>query len=187
MNDGDVQGSDSTAVWNAIGETLKRNDPEHLVTYHPFGRTQSSLWFHKASWLDFNMYQSGHRRYDQDTSGLAYGEDNWRYMLADYNRLPVKPSLDGEPSYEAIPQGLHDGSQPRWTDAYVMRYAYWSVFAGGCGFTYGHNAIMQFFKEGNPEPAYNVNETWEEALNAPGEEEPGNDWVLVLENSSRLR
>jgi hypothetical protein len=27
----------------------------------------------------------------------------------------------------------------------VRRYAYWSVFAGSCGHTYGHNAIMQFY------------------------------------------
>ena len=168
LNGGDVRGSDSTAVWNTIGRTLKNNTSGQLITFHPFGRTQSSEWFHNESWLDFNMFQSGHRRYDQDTAGLAYGEDNWRYMAADYNRLPVKPSLDGEPSYESIPQGLHDPSQPYWTDADVRRYAYWSVFAGGCGFTYGHNAVMQFNKKGDQEPAYGAREYWEEALNAPG-------------------
>ncbi len=117
------------------------------------------------------MFQSGHRRYDQDTAGLRYGEDNWRYMADDYLRSPVKPSLDGEPSYESIPQGLHDPSQPYWTNADVRRYAYWSVFAGGCGFTYGHNAIMQFNKKGNPDPAYGVREYWEDALDAPGASE----------------
>jgi hypothetical protein len=168
VNGGDVRGSDSTDVWNAIGETIRSNCPGHLITYHPFGRTQSSEWFHNESWLDFNMFQSGHRRYDQDTSGLQYGEDNWRYMLSDYKRSPVKPSLDGEPSYESIPQGLHDPSQPYWTDADVRRYAYWSVFAGACGFTYGHNAIMQFHKAGDKDPAYGVREYWEDALDAPG-------------------
>lgn len=168
VNGGDVKGSDSTAIWNAIGLTIRQTSPKQLITYHPFGRTQSSEWFHNQSWLDFNMFQSGHRRYDQDTLGLAYGEDNWKYMVADYNKIPVKPSLDGEPSYEAIPQGLHDTSQPYWTDDDVRRYAYWSVFAGGCGFTYGHNAIMQFHKKDDPSGAYGVKETWEEALNAPG-------------------
>jgi hypothetical protein len=51
---------------------------------------------HDMAWLDFNMFQSGLRRYDQDTLGLRYGEDNWKYMVADYNKTPVKPSLDGE-------------------------------------------------------------------------------------------
>jgi hypothetical protein len=117
------------------------------------------------------MFQSGHRRYDQDTTGLRYGEDNWKYMNDDYNKTPVKPSLDGEPSYEAIPQGLHDTLQPYWTDADVRRYAYWSVFAGAFGFTYGHNAIMQFYKNDKSQPAYGAREYWNEALNAPGASE----------------
>jgi hypothetical protein len=171
INGGDVKGSDSTEVWNAIGSAIRRISPDQLITFHPFGRTQSSQWFHDAPWLDINMFQSGHRRYDQDTTGLCYGEDNWRYMEADFNRTPVKPSLDGEPSYESIPQGLHDTSQPCWTDDDVRRYAYWSVFAGACGFTYGHNAVMQFNKKDNPEPAYGVRELWNDALHAPGASE----------------
>jgi hypothetical protein len=171
LNGGDVKGSDSLSVWNAIGTTIKMFNPDQLVTFHSFGRTRSSEWFHNESWLDFNMFQSGHRRYDQDTSGLAFGEDNWRYTEADYEKIPVKPILDGEPSYEGIPQGLHDPSQPYWTDADVRRYAYWSVFAGGCGFTYGHNAIMQFHREDDMDSAYGVRETWVEALNSPGAEQ----------------
>ena len=92
------------------------------------------------------MFKSGHRRYDQDTADLAYGEDNWKYAADDYSKIPVKPTLDGEPSYEGIPQGLLDTTQPCWTDKEIRRYAYWSVFAGCCGFTYGHNAVMQFYK-----------------------------------------
>jgi hypothetical protein len=171
LNGGDVKGSDSTAIWNAIGSAIRQTSPKQLITYHPFGRTQSSLWFHNEPWLDFNMFQSGHRRYDQDTLGLRYGEDNWKYMADDYNKIPVKPSLDGEPSYESIPKGLHDPAQPYWNNAEVRRYAYWSVFAGGCGFTYGHNAIMQFNKKDNPEPSYGVREYWDAALNAPGASE----------------
>ncbi len=168
VNGGDVKGSDSTAIWNTIGSAIRQTSPRQLITFHPFGRTQSSNWFHNETWLDFNMFQSGHRRYDQDTAGLRYGEDNWKYVAADYARIPVKPTLDGEPSYEGIPQGLHDPSQPYWTDSDVRRYAYWSVFAGSCGFTYGNNAIMQFHKEGDTESAYGVKDTWEVALNAPG-------------------
>jgi hypothetical protein len=168
LNGGDVRGSDSTAIWNVIGSTIRQTVNNQLITYHPFGRTQSSAWFHNESWLDFNMFQSGHRRYDQDTAGLAYGEDNWKYANADYSLMPVKPTLDGEPSYEGIPQGLHDTTQPYWTDADVRRYAYWSVFAGGCGFTYGNNAVMQFYKPTDENPAYGAREYWDVAINAPG-------------------
>jgi len=114
------------------------------------------------------MFQSGHRNYDQDNEGLRYGEDNWKYVVNDYQKTPVKPTLDGEPSYEGIPQGLHDTTQPYWTDSDVRRYAYWSVFAGACGFTYGNSAIMQFHKENDKSSAYGVKDLWEVALNAPG-------------------
>jgi hypothetical protein len=168
LNGGDITGSDSTDIWNTIGLTIRQISSRQLITFHPRGRTQSSTWFHNNKWLDFNMFQSGHKRYDQDTAGLCYGEDNWKYVNDDYNKIPVKPTLDGEPSYENIPQGLHDITQPVWTDSDVRRYAYWSVFAGGCGFTYGHNSIFQFYKPGDKDPAYGVKESWEEALNAPG-------------------
>ena len=63
-------------------------------------------------------------------------------------RQPLRPVLDGEPNYEDIPQGLHSDLEPRWNDLDIRRYAYWSVFAGSCGHTYGHNAIMQFVRPG---------------------------------------
>jgi hypothetical protein len=168
VNGGDINGSDSTATWKTIGSTIKQISPHQLITFHPFGRTQSSKWFHNETWLDFNMFQSGHRRYDQDTTGLCYGEDNWKYAVDDYDKIPIKPTLDGEPSYEGIPQGLHDPTQPYWTDKDVRRYSYWSVFAGGCGITYGNNAVMQFHKDSDPESSYGVKDTWDVALNAPG-------------------
>jgi hypothetical protein len=101
VNGGDINGSDSTAIWKTIGSVLRQNSPGQLITFHPFGRTQSSKWFHNETWLDFNMFQSGHRRYDQDTIGLCYGEDNWKYVVNDYGKIPIKPTLDGEPSYVA--------------------------------------------------------------------------------------
>ena len=168
INGGDVRGDDSTSVWKALGSAIRRTSRDQLITYHPFGRTQSSAWFHDEEWLDFNMFQSGHRRYDQDTAGLAYGEDNWKYAADDYSKIPVKPTLDGEPSYEGIPLGLHDTTQPYWTDKEIRRYAYWSVFAGCCGFTYGHNAVMQFYKPEDTRPAYGAKEYWDTAINAPG-------------------
>ncbi|WP_041734938.1 glycoside hydrolase family 140 protein [Dyadobacter fermentans] len=191
LNGGDIQGDVVPEVWEAIGSTLRAEDPNHLITFHPFGRMQSSKWFHDRDWLDFNMFQSGHRTYAQDNEAkdLRYGEDNWRYVEADYAREPVKPVLDGEPSYENIWHGLHDKTLPVWTAADVRRYAYWSVFAGACGFTYGNNAVMQMRHSRRPEStsgaqsnvqasASNQNAvpaagsaklpSWEEAINDPG-------------------
>lgn len=171
LDGGDIKGSDSTKVWTTIAETIRENDPNHLITFHPRGRTASSEWFHNAKWLDFNMVQSGHRRYDQDTSAKEkrhYGEDNWKYIDDDYKLNPIKPTIDGEPSYEDIPQGLHDTKQPRWTAADIRRYGYWSVFAGAFGYTYGHNSVMQMYKTTDEKPAYGPRDPWNVALNAAG-------------------
>lgn len=170
INGGDIQGSDSTDIWQAIGETLHKNDPDHLITFHPRGRTISSLWFHNADWLAFNTFQSGHRRYDQDTSkgDFHFGEDNYKYVEIGYNKTPAKPVLDAEPSYENIPQGLHDTAQPRWKAADIRRYAYWSVFAGACGFTYGDNSVMQFHHSKDKPGAYGATEDWTQAINDTG-------------------
>jgi hypothetical protein len=58
--------------------------------------------------------------------------------------------------------------QPRWTAADLRRYAYWSVFAGGAGFTYGENATMQFNKMGDWTANYGVTMNWKQALLSPG-------------------
>lgn len=171
LNGGDIKGTDGLDVWKVIGNTLRKKDTRHLITFHPRGRNSSSEWFHTESWLDFNMFQSGHKTYAQDTSGnenLHYGEDNWRYVDMDYKMAPVKPTLDGEPSYENIPYGLHDSLLPRWKDADLRRYAYWSVFAGGAGFTYGENAIMQFHTVKDADANFGVNKNWKETIHAPG-------------------
>ena len=171
MNGGDIPGSDSTEVWNTIGNTINKKDINHLITFHPRGRTPSSQWFHDQKWLDFNTFQSGHRRYDQDTSAkekLHYGEDNWKYVDVDYALKPVKPTLDAEPSYEGIPQGLHDTLEVRWKDKDVRRYGYWSVFAGAFGYTYGNNSVMQFLKAGEKGSAYGAKELWADAIHNPG-------------------
>jgi hypothetical protein len=168
INGGDIRGDDHPEVWRILGLTLKQFDPGHLVTFHPFGRTQSSTWFHNEPWLDFNMFQSGHRRYDQDDTAERRGEDNWRYVAADWAKRPPKPTLDGEPSYENIPQGLHDPAQPYWTADDARRYAYWSVFAGACGHTYGDNAVMQMHQPGGGAGSYGVRNFWFEAIDDPG-------------------
>jgi hypothetical protein len=168
MNGGDTFGNDSTNIWNAIGKGLKMKAPLQLVTFHPRGRCSSSDWFHFEPWLDFNMIQSGHRRYDQDDTKRGYGQDNWRYISDDYSLVPVKPTIDGEPSYEGIPQGLHDVDEPFWTAADVRRYGYWSVFAGAFGYTYGNNAVMQFYSADDENPAFGAKKYWNEAINDEG-------------------
>ena len=170
---GDVRGDVKPEVWKMLANTIKANDPNHLMTYHPLGRTMSATWFNNESWLDFNMFQSGHRRYGQRKGDGDYSiednteEDNWRYVERSLATQPVKPVLDGEPSYEDIPQGLHDTTEIRWKANDVRRYAYWSVFAGSCGHTYGHNSTMQMYRPGYS-PAYGAQQPWWESIHDTG-------------------
>jgi hypothetical protein len=116
------------------------------------------------------MFQSGHRSYEQDTIAIEhkFGPDNYKFVFLDYKKQPAKPTLDGEPSYEAIPYGLHDTTQPRWTDNDVRRYAWWGVFSGAAGHTYGHNSVMQMHKPGDTALSYGSNSYWNDAINASG-------------------
>ena len=170
---GDIQGNIKTEVWDTLARTIRSIDSDHLMTFHPRGRTCSSQFFPDAEWIDFHMFQSGHRRYGQRMGNKDYPipdnteEDSWRYVEQSLAVSPLKPVLDGEPSYENIPQGLHHDTEPRWQAADVRRYAYWSVFAGSCGHTYGCNDIMQFYRPGY-NPAYFANTAWWDALDFPG-------------------
>jgi len=170
---GDIKGDVKTEEWETLARTIRSIDPNHLMTFHPRGRTCSARWFNEAEWMDFNMFQSGHRRYGQRNGDGDYTiaedteEDNWRYVESALSMKTIKPVLDGEPSYERIPQGLHDVNEVQWTDADCRRYEWWSVLAGSCGHTYGNNALMQFYRPGI-NGAYGCTTPWWVAIEDPG-------------------
>jgi hypothetical protein len=170
---GDIRGDMKKEVWEALAHSIKKYDHNHLMTFHPRGRTTSATWFNNEDWLDFNMFQSGHRRYGQRNGDGDYAikenteEDNWRFVEKSLSTAPMKPVIDGEPVYEDIPQGLHNPKETRWKDYDVRRYAYWSVFAGSFGHTYGHNSIMQFIRPGIL-ASFGAEKPWYDALNDSG-------------------
>lgn len=170
---GDIRGDKKPEVWDALARAIKKVDKGHIMTFHPRGRTTSAWWFNDREWMDFNMFQSGHRRYGQRNGDGDYTikdnteEDNWTYVDMSFEQLPIRPVIDGEPSYEDIPQGLHDFDAPRWQDYDVRRYAYWAVFAGCFGHTYGHNSIMQFMRPGLL-GSFGAEKPWWEAMKDPG-------------------
>ena len=150
------------SVIDALAAGLEEGDGRtHLKTFHPIGPGMSSSHLHDASWLDFNMYQSSHGAQDHD-NGL-YAEHDWALQ-------PAKPTLDGEPRYEQIPVGFYYPNYNRFIrfDDYDARQAaYWSVFAGACGHTYGNNNIWQMWEPGR-EPAIFADILWYEAMDHPG-------------------
>ena len=105
---GDVRGSAAPQTFEALARTLKEQCPDQLIGFHPFGRCSSSQWFAGADWLDFHMFQSGHRDRGQrilgawDDNAVSdeewMGEENYLYVFRDLAR-DDKPTLDGEPSY----------------------------------------------------------------------------------------
>jgi hypothetical protein len=162
INGGDRQGGGANrVVWEALAQGIKSADPNHVMTFHPLGGDgghSSSEWFHQSEWLDFNLAQSGHER-----KHLA----NYEIIARDYSLHPVKPCLDGEPRYEdhAVnwkPQELG------WFDDYDARQAaYWAVFAGAFGHTYGCHPVWQLF-DGRYMPISFARRYWRQALDLPG-------------------
>lgn len=145
-------------VIRALARGLARGDGgKHLMTFHPSGGQSSSAWFHEDSWLSFNMHQTGHR--DRGAG--------WERIEADYRRTPVKPVLDGEPLYEDHPinfDPLKFGFSADWQ---VRRLAYWHVFAGACGHTYGCHNVWQMLAPGR-NPISWAHHYWYESLDLWG-------------------
>ena len=144
-------------IMRAMAEGLREGDGgAHLVTFHPTGGQRSAQYFHNEPWLDFNMAQTGHNR----------NSPNYRVMEADYALQPPKPCLDGEPGYEAHFAGFNLANG-YLNDFDARRAAYWAVFSGAMGHTYGCHSIWQFW-DGVRQPVNFPYQTWREALELPG-------------------
>jgi hypothetical protein len=154
----DEKEGDFRAVWHAMAAGLEEGDGgRHLITYHPMGGRSSSEWFHEAPWLDFNMLQSGHSAKD-----LA----NYRMIAADYARAPAKPVLDGEPRYEDHPVDWKPDQG--WFDEHDVRQAaYWALFAGAFGHTYGCHDVWQMWTPAR-KPVSSARTEWRKAIELPG-------------------
>ncbi len=183
--DRNVQDDHVYQTWEAMAEGLKSGDEgRHLITMHPRGEKSSSEWFHNASWLDFNMYQSGHARHFNPV--YAFAEH-------DYLLHPAKPFVDGEPAYEDIavlfwefcdwnsplrvPAQVLDSNllvkdpshfqKGFFTDFDVRVHAYWNLLSGAAGYTYGNNALWQMFRKKGTF-AIPALYDWQESLDRPG-------------------
>ena len=141
----------------AMALGLKEGDGgTHLASFHPMGGHSSAEYWHDEGWLDFNMLQSGHAR----------NRDNYRMIAADYARVPVKPCMDAEPAYEDHPSGF-DLDNGYMDDYDVRKGAYWALFSGAFGHTYGCHDIWQMWQEGR-DPATFTRTPWYQALHLPG-------------------
>lgn len=127
-------------VWNQMAKgILATQNPSNkiLLTFHPQPMEPggSSVWFHEAEWLDFNMHQTGHCPYYPTYSRINY----------DYQLSPAKPTIDGEPMYEEHPK-CFNAKELGYSEATdIRKIMYWNVFAGAAGQTYGGHAVWQMY------------------------------------------
>ncbi len=142
------------SIIRAMAAGLRAGDQgEHLMTFHPMGGSRSAKFFHEDSWLDFNMFQSGH---------AAYNIANYEMTLQDYALQPLKPVLDGEPRYEDHP--VNWKPENGWFDDWDVRQAaYWSMLLGAAGHTYGNHNIWQMWQPGR-QPISSARTTWKKAV-----------------------
>lgn len=148
------------------GKDLKYNvkDPEWeriMMTYHACYEAETgecstmSYWTEEEAWIRFIMLQSGH--------GLTV--KNYELVEKEYGREHPMPVWDGEPAYERMPT-----SWPMVTEFHkswmVRKRAYWSLFTGAFGFTYGHCSVWCSVSEKERNEMNPV--TWYEALSSEG-------------------
>jgi hypothetical protein len=155
-----------------MAEGLKEGDGgRHLKTFHPNGHHSSGEWLHDETWLDFNTLQSGHSEKNLP---------NYEMITADYNRVPAKPVFDGEPRYDDHPVMSRPVNEPAiWFDDFDVRQAaYWAVFAGAMGHTYGAHPIWQMYTPSR-KAINRARHYWYDAVDLSGAFEMGNVRKLV--------
>jgi hypothetical protein len=161
-------------IWRAMAEGIAAGAGGYdktLMSFHPQPKADggSSTWFHQDAWLDFNMLQTGHC-----TNGT-----NYLKVAHDYALQPTKPVIDSEPLYEDHPI-CFDVKKNGYSKADdVRKLAYWQVFAGAFGHTYGCHPVWQMYAAGR-EPVNAPQRTWKEALDLPGAAQMGYVRKLIL-------
>ncbi|MHA6625484.1 glycoside hydrolase family 140 protein [Pseudonocardia sichuanensis] len=153
-------GANTPEVWSALAEGIRATDThDRLISFHPWGEESSTEMFPNDSpVLDFNLIQGSHKKvpFAQLTT----------LLVEDYGKSPPKPVIDSEVFYEEHP--FNWNSREGWKTAVHARgAAYYQVFSGAAGHTYGNGAVHQFWEPGMDAP-YEVRDAWQEAIRHEG-------------------
>lgn len=156
---------EAQAIWRALAKGIAlgvlgtEDYRKIMMTYHTSGPGLSSEFFHNDAWCDFNAIQSSH------------GDSilNYKMIESDYGLFPPKPTIDLETTY---PELVIQANQRPANDDDARRAAYWAVFAGAFGHTYGHNAIWQMHSPSKRAIA-GVKSYWKDALDVPSAAQMG--------------
>lgn len=161
----------SAEIWRAMAKGIangtngvkdkegKTDYSTTCMTYHSYA--SSSQWFKNDDWIDFYSWGSYHSDF--------YLSRSYQQASSDWNLTEPRPTLNSEPAYEMHSVNWIEGN------GYFMPYdvrdiAYWSVFAGACGHTYGNHCVWQFY-DGKREPVTFANVNWKKAIFSPGAEQ----------------
>lgn len=154
-----------------LGKNLVYNQNEEewkelLLTYHTCHEMETgecstmSYWTDEEKWIQFIMLQSGHGEIPRNFDLVA--KEYFRKENGIWRTMPV---WDGEPAYEAMPNGF-----PNFTARHgswmVRKRAYWALFAGAFGHTYGH--CNMWCSVGQKELNHFSHNTWYDALHSEG-------------------
>ncbi len=145
-------------IVRAMAKGIREYDNRHLITYHPVGGKKASEFFNDDTWLDIDMFQSGHSRLAKE----------YNYVLEIKKSGTKRPIINGEARYENIMDRFWEDNHHGWLDdADVRVSAYWTMLAGAAGYTYGCNDIWQMY-DITKEPNLNARTDWKVALELPG-------------------
>ncbi|EKB47910.1 glycoside hydrolase family 140 protein [Cecembia lonarensis] len=146
------------AIIRAMAQGIRKIDNRHLLTYHPIATKMASDFFYEDTWLDLDMFQSGHSRIAKE----------YEYVVNGNKSEMKRPIINGEARYENIPDRFWENKDYGWLDdADVRVSAYWSMLAGAAGYTYGCNDIWQMYETYRP-PFIKARTDWKAALSLPG-------------------
>jgi Protein of unknown function (DUF4038)/Putative collagen-binding domain of a collagenase len=180
-----------TSLANGIAQGAAGGDHSKiLITFHssptsPTVGNSSSDWFHQFPWLDFNSVYSSHM---DNTEAYGYPETH-KLISDDYALTPVKPTVDMEPVYEGTFDGIFHGNGsngPRIGADVMRRKAYWGIFAGAFGYTFGNIDIVTLHENGRPF----INGSsipWKTAINSSGAAHMAHFRTLLESRSQLIR
>ena len=154
-NDSDLE------IWRAMAAGINEGvggKDKALISFHPQPNERGSReYFDLDEWLDFNMFQNGHCR---DSRVFDKMHDS-------YMRIPFKPVIDAEPIYEDHPVCFNVKDLGTSSAYDIRKYAYFDLFAGAFGHTYGCHDIWQFYSP-EREAVNGPHVYWQQALELPG-------------------
>ena len=162
----DIWRAMAEGITDAInGKKLQNGESDYtktFMTYHCYA--SSSKWFAEDDWIDMHTWGSYHERKNNERAFYV----SWM----EWDRGNHKPFINSEPAYEKIPINYDwaDISNGKFDAIDVRQIAYWSVFSGCAGHTYGAHEVWIMHKFSNPNlPLTTHNDVeWETALTYEG-------------------